>query len=476
MFMTLRVVLDQENRRGDPCGRPNVGRHKACPYIFGGMTPLPSLFMLSHFILLFFFLVLSNPTLANDLPLSDSSTLPGIITIEGRQLPTFLQHSISTIQVYAFHSGNPQPIPYQVDERDHRNRWALDQGPQPKLDDSSGVFDENDVLVLMDRDLGPRGALTQLPKESTAWVEVRIGTDTAPLGFAYVGLFPKASSEPEPHTSYTRYDPQADKVDTDRYSLAFSGTPFPSFLTLVDQIGATSTNLINGIRVIGEVRFLKGLLTLRRTDQHIHSEVLAYRHGRIRTIRRAHYWIPLPFGFRTNGRIDVMFYRDVVEGTTVTRIKVPPRLILADGELQAYFRFLDLTGARLIVEGQANAGVVDGRMDDTERVQHQHPVRWAALALPNGRTLLLIARLEGALQKLEQRLYFDDNQPDNAVPGPQPHFGFEFSRVNQLETGTHRLSIFAITLDSTRIEDIHHTVERFLTPPQIHVTPILPGD
>jgi hypothetical protein len=39
MFMTLRVVLDHENRRGAPCGRPSMGRHKACPYIFGGMTP-----------------------------------------------------------------------------------------------------------------------------------------------------------------------------------------------------------------------------------------------------------------------------------------------------------------------------------------------------------------------------------------------------------------------------------------------------
>jgi len=168
----------------------------------------------------------------------------------------------------------------------------------------------------------------------------------------------------------------------------------------------------------------------------------------------------------------VMFYRDVVEGTTVVRLKVPPRLILADGELQAYFRFLDLSGARLIVEGQENMGIVDGHMDDTEQALHRSPMRWAALALPSGRTFLLIARLEGTLQRLEQRLYFDDSQTDEARRGGKPSFGFEFSRVNQLETGTHRLSVFAIALDTTQIDDIRRTVERFLAPPLVTITPL----
>lgn len=429
--------------------------------------------LLAHFLPLLILLFFSTNTLANDLPLSQSSSLPGITSIEGQQLPTFSQHATSTIQVYAFREGRAEPIPFQIDERDHRQRWTLDQGPQAKLDDSPGLFDDNDVLVLMHRDLGPRGELAQLPKEGTAWAEVRVGTDTAPLGFAYVGIFSQASAVSESHSPYTRYDPQADKVDTDRYSLAFAGTPFPSFLAFVDRIGDSSTNLIDGIRVIGEVRFLKGLLTLRRTEQNIHAEVLAYRQGTVRTIRRARYWIPLPLGFRTTGRIDIAFYRDVVEGTTVTKIKVPPRLILADGEVQAYFRFLDLRGARLIVDGEEFMGVVDGHMSDSERTQHQRPARWAALALPNGRTLLLIARLEGALQKLEQRLYYDDSEADSPQHRSKPSFGFELSGVNQLETGTHQLSVFAITLDSTQVEDIRRTVERFLSPPLVSVT-VLP--
>ncbi len=64
-----------------------------------------------------------------------------------------------------FMDGRFEPIPFQIDERDQRNRWALDQGPQPKLDDSPGVFDENDVLVADASRPRPRGSLAQLPKE-----------------------------------------------------------------------------------------------------------------------------------------------------------------------------------------------------------------------------------------------------------------------------------------------------------------------
>jgi hypothetical protein len=424
------------------------------------------------FLLLFLPLLFSQLTTANDTLPAGPSVFPGITLIEGRQIPSLLQHSIATVQVYAFDGDKPRAIPFQIDERDNRDRWVIDQGKQPTSDDSPGVFDENDVLVLADRDLGQRGPLSQLPKEVIMRVEVRVGNEVTPTGFAYVGVSTTPQLNSSAHSLSTHYAAQADYVSTDRYTLGFAGAPLPSHLAFVEHLGDGGTNLIAGVRVIGEVRFLRGLLTLRRTDEDIHTEVLGYRQGPIRTIRRARYWIPLPLGFRTNGRIDVMFYRDVVEGTTVVRLKVPPRLILADGEIQAYFRFLDLSGARLIVEGQDNMGVVDGHMDDAEQALHRHLTRWAALALPSGRTLLLIARLEGTLQRLEQRLYFDDSQTDEAWRGGKPSFGFEFSRVNQLETGTHRLSVFAITLDTTRIDDIRRTVERFLAPPLVTITPL----
>jgi hypothetical protein len=122
----------------------------------------------------FFFLLaflIATTAVADDFTPSSPFHLPGIISIEGQQAPWLLRQSIALIRVYAYRENRFELIPFQIDERDQRNRWALDQGPQPKLDDSPGVFDENDVLVLMHCDLGQRGPLTQLPKEGASWVD-----------------------------------------------------------------------------------------------------------------------------------------------------------------------------------------------------------------------------------------------------------------------------------------------------------------
>jgi hypothetical protein len=255
--------------------------------------------------------------------------------------------------VYAFHGDTLEPIPFQVDERDRRDRWVADLGPRPNPDDSPGVFDANDAIVVMNRDLGHRGDLTHLPNQATLWGEVRVGNEGTPLGYVYVGVFDSSMpSLSHDNAGYSRYEPQTDRVYTERYALEFTG-PLPTHVAFVDQLDEFGTNVVKGIHASGEVRFLDGLFTLRRTEADIRQEILGYRDGPVRVIRRARYSIPLPFGFRTSGRVDLLFYRDFAEGTALVKMKIPPRLIFADGDLLAYFDFLDLRDARLLLEGEA---------------------------------------------------------------------------------------------------------------------------
>src|SRR5215475_1352919 len=78
---------------------------------------------------------------------SSDHSRAGVSFVEGKQAALFLHRPVSSFRVYAFHNGAPVPIPFQIDERDRRERWALDQGVKPNTDDSPGIFDENDVLV-----------------------------------------------------------------------------------------------------------------------------------------------------------------------------------------------------------------------------------------------------------------------------------------------------------------------------------------
>lgn len=397
-----------------------------------------------------------------------SFVLPGVSLVEGRQTSLFLHQATSSFRVYAFRDGAPIAIPFQIDKRDRRDRWVLELGKWSNADALVKEFDENDALVFMNRDLGQRGVLAQLPSGATVWGEVRVGREHEPLGFVYVGVF----THPPPLSCgecvAARYDEASDRVYAERYALAFHA-PLPTHVAFVDKIGEFGENIIAGVHAVGDVRFLGGLVALHRTDVDIHAELLGYRNGPIRALRRARYWIPLPFGFHTTGRVDLLFYRDFVEGTALLKIAVPPKLVLASGELRTYFDFLQQNGARVLLEDGVPSEPVDGRVTSAKQLLTGRTARWAALLLPEGRTVLFIVRLAGALQRLEQQLYFDDEAKTDKNVGGRPLFGFQFTHVDQLQTGTHRLSVFACVLESMTPEDIRRTANMFLSPPEVTV-------
>ncbi|MCS6927685.1 MAG: hypothetical protein NZ578_17480 [Candidatus Binatia bacterium] len=388
------------------------------------------------------------------------SALPGVTLVDGGSVPVLQGQPLPAIHVYAFRGESAAPIPFQIDERDRRDRWVLEQGPRPNPDEAPGVFDANDAIVLMNRDLGRRGDFAHLPRALTHWAEIRVGPASSPLGFAYVGVLASSPPATPDSSPYVRYDPARDRVYAERYAVAFDA-PLPTHVALVGELGDFGTNLVAGVRARGEVRFLGGLFTVRRTDQDIRSLLYGYREGPVRVIRRAQYWIPLPVGLHTTGRVDFIFYRDFVEGTALVKITVPPHLVLADGELLTYFDFLDLRGACLLIDGTGPSEPVDGHR--AKQAFTGRPARWAALLLPDGRTVLLLVRLEGALQKLEQRLYLHESDPV---------FGFQFSHLHRLETGTHRLSVFALALTAVSVEEIRRTAAFFLSPPPVHVSTV----
>ena len=387
------------------------------------------------------------------------STLPGALILDGPSFSFLHGQPLSHIQVLAVHHTQLIPIPFQIDERSRRGRWVIKAGPRPSRDDSPGLFDTNDAIVFLRRDIGPQANAAALPQEVTAWHEVRLGHPKTPLGFVYIGV---GRASTQPHLPFpVRYDPQRDRVYAERYSVAFDA-PLPSHLAFVDALGDFGHNTISGISVAGEVQFLGGLLSISRTDEDLQSRLYGYTQGPVRLIRRARYWFPLPLGLRATGRIDLIFYPDFVEGTALVKLKIPPRFVLADGELSTYFNFLDFGQARLVQEGSVP-------IHDPQKDSEKQSVRWAALQLPTGQTLLLVTRLEGRLQQLEQQVYFSTtDQPDSG----QPSFGFHFSEVSRLDAGSYRLSVFGVRLDTHSPEAIRSTAAFFLSPPSVSVSPI----
>ena len=57
---------------------------------------------------------------------------PGVLVLEGHDLPFLHQQALSHIQVFAFRAVALTSIPFQIDARDRRGRWVIKAGPRPR--------------------------------------------------------------------------------------------------------------------------------------------------------------------------------------------------------------------------------------------------------------------------------------------------------------------------------------------------------
>ena len=388
-----------------------------------------------------------------------SAGAPGATEVAGRKIPPLLGEPVASIRLYAFHDGAPAPIPFQIDPRAEHGKWVLAHGRSRRQDDDPGTFDGTDALVFRNADLGERGDVRSLPPGAQRWVELRLGEAATPLGFLYAGTF--ATPPPRSERDDVRYDPGKDRIVTDVYEATF-GAPLPTSLLLDGK----EENVLRGVRASGEARFFGGLFTLRRDEKSIHADVEGWIDGPVRVVRPGRYEISLPLGFRATARVNLLFYRDHVVGHAVARIKIPPRLVPADGELTAFFAFRDQTGARLLLAGKEPIGPVDGTPAPAKRALAGKKARWAGLLLPDGRTFLLAVRAEGSLASLEQRLYFEERSA-------MPAFGFELGGVNRLETGEHDLYVSVSLLDTHDPAAVTRAAEILRDPPAVHAAEVL---
>lgn len=92
----------------------------------------------------------------------------GAISVEGRLLPEKLRSGVEQLALSRWNGRKWERIPFQVEERDGSGNLVLPEGPQAAHDESPGVLDENDLLVLSASDLGERSTLDGA-SEIRAW-------------------------------------------------------------------------------------------------------------------------------------------------------------------------------------------------------------------------------------------------------------------------------------------------------------------
>jgi len=276
------------------------------------------------------------------------------VIIEGSELPLLSGRDIANLRVYVFHGGKPEPIPYQIDQRDATGCWVwsvayrqsyqidYDLGGAPFIrkpeNTGPGTFDDqdpkgralldaNDELVFMADDLGDRGGRVQevLHADMVEEIEVTDPVDGA-RAWAYVAYYRDSPPARSP-THYMQYSAREHAVRSPMYDFHFSD----EHMAVIHDLRVNGVPIIDRIRINGEIvldlPFTDSAITFTEEDIHGHTE--GYIAGPVRIIRRNIAHLTLAGGLLASSEVtcDHYYYARLAEIPVCLSIRFPVKQV-----------------------------------------------------------------------------------------------------------------------------------------------------
>jgi hypothetical protein len=298
------------------------------------------------------------------------------VIMEGNLLKDATGKSVSNLRLYAYKNGSFIPIRYQIDETSEDGDWILDQGRITNTDLANGKFDPQDKLIFMADDSGDRVSKEVWPQGFASGDEIEIIDPlTGKKGWCYLLYFPgnppARSSEP-PCVTYN-YETEvflSDYIGA-KYIITKDGlhSTYYEGQWYTFKAGGNNKSYVDRLKIRIRAKMLFGTLTVHFNEEGLKSDVIAYRIGPIRLIRRVEQYAKMPGGVKALRVVsDVIFYRTTTTVPVMYNVPFQLNTVLTS----AVIRFGTDYNPTVIGSWSCNSNnpdgfIVDGKMGDAEK-------------------------------------------------------------------------------------------------------------
>ncbi|KQC08720.1 MAG: hypothetical protein APR62_04125 [Smithella sp. SDB] len=252
------------------------------------------------------------------------------VIMDGKLASEVIGSPLDGLHLFSFHDGKFEPIRFQVDEMTGENGdWILNAGPIPNNDLSNGKFDSWDKLLFMAEDTGDRVSKEAWLPGYTRGSEIEVDDPlTGEKGWCYLFYFSSNSPPLSNLPDYVKYDYKTESIEGDSYYYQYIITKnglhstYYKVMSLKGKNGI-GKNFVDRLKVRPTLKII-GALPIHFDEENLKSNVIAYKTGPVRAIRRVEQYVQIAWMKSLRAVVDVMYYADVVTVPMMVTIPLRP--------------------------------------------------------------------------------------------------------------------------------------------------------
>ncbi len=362
------------------------------------------------------------------------------LVLQASELGFLVGRQKSSLEVLARHYGRLEPIPFQVDRVLADGEFAFPESRSPGAGDHADNLGPRDEVVMMISDFGERIADTKLLPAKSFEIELQDSLGGANR-YAYIAAVAK------PHLSgktYVNYEPELHTVKTDTYRLTMKNE-LPDSFAVGETNNESGEEIARGFEAEAEAALLFNLFSVRFTERDIRGDVLAYKTGPIRVIRKLRHRVVLGLGIHSPSVIRTdLFYRDAIDEPFVVDLPWIPSFLFSNIQVRADTM---LSAEPEQTLSWSDLGAASLRLDDrtlVSNVKSHSKADWLMLSTRSG-ALIGTFFPTPALKALSSQLYYRTGTSEEGYDvDTHPRLGYLLSGWQRLSRGRHRFDFVLI--------------------------------